>query len=161
MRDRAGHREPVAAYRPSKLFVRQQRLHLRVVELLADEFLKDIALLQAIAVLGEGRRIAPDHPAKARQTSDTGDCSRAAQSTAASECRRTLVGARHSAVAPAAPIAAPRWRKACPNCGLIHRVDRAQARVSCEADGSSAPAVPAKYSRTARPGLRICPASLA
>ncbi len=40
-----------------KMLVRQQRLHLRVVQKLRHELLEHLALLQTLAVLGEGRRI--------------------------------------------------------------------------------------------------------
>lgn len=89
---------PRSVSRQPKKLVRDQRLHLGMVQKLGHEFGKHFAVLQPGAVLRKRRRVLDCRPAQALPTSDTADCSPAAPSTVVpSGSRRRPGAAAHSA----------------------------------------------------------------
>jgi hypothetical protein len=89
----------------------------------------------------------------------TKDCSPVAPSTGApTECRRTPAAAGRSAIAPEGSRGVLRSRKASPSCGSTRPIHRGQAPGSSSADGSEAPAPPARCTKTTRPDPQKRPA---
>src|SRR6516165_2732249 len=96
------------------MVVRQQRLDRLLVEHRGHEPPGNVTRNQALAILGEHRfRPTLPHPATARQTSGTADCSRAVPSAAApSAPNKTPATAKREAVSPAGSRAGRVWRTA-------------------------------------------------
>src|SRR6516162_2409562 len=95
------------------MVVRQQRLDRLLVEHRGHEPPGNVTRNQALAILGEHRFVPLPHPATARQTSGTADCSRAVPSAAApSAPNKTPATAKREAVSPAESRAGRVWRTA-------------------------------------------------
>jgi len=117
-----------------------------------NELREHIAVLQPLAVLGEGGRV-PDRIVRrqSRRTSDTKDCSPVAPSTGVpSGCRRTPAAATRSAIAPEGskdvPSLAVQPTKAAVQITTKHP---GQVPGPSAADGSLAHAYPARCTKQA------------
>src|ERR1019366_2504509 len=110
------------------MLIRQQRLYLRMVQKLAHELGKHLAILQSRPVLGEGvgnpDRIVRRKPHDQRYKNYSSIVSSAVVPT---ECRRTPGAAMRSAIAPEGSRDVLRSRRASPNCGSARRAPHGQA----------------------------------
>ena len=135
------------------MLVRQQRLHLRMIEQPRHELLKHLAGLQAFAVLGERRWI--PHQIVRRQADEPAIQQVVVQLLhqlpLRADARIAPGSTGRSATAPVAPTVAPLSRRAGQSSGSARPIHRAPARVSCATDAREEHATQAIHKKTAHP----------